>query len=76
MNRNEGRSGPALNSILGAEGKAEVERAQAVLIAEKTATRGEEGKREGIACVDIEPVLGSDEGRRRPGHARLRAMMI
>jgi len=51
---------------LGAGGKVDV--------AEKTARRGEEGEREGIACLDIEPMamamhhatLGSGEGRRRP----------
>lgn len=69
-NRGEGRSGPALDSILGASGKVDVERAQAVLSAEKTARRGEEAIREGIVCLDVEPVFGSGEGRRRASSRR------
>ena len=55
-NRGEGRSGPALDSILGASGKVDVERAQAVLSAEKTARRGEEAIREkGLSALMSSP---------------------
>ena len=59
-----------MDSILGASGKVDVERAQAVLSAEKTARRGEEAIREGIVCLDVEPVFGSGEGRRRASSRR------
>ena len=62
------QSGPAGDSLLPQQ--IDVDQAQDVMVSERLERRGEEGEREGILLVEVEPAIGSGQGRPRTSSRR------